>query len=229
MKPNHKFDDVVRTIAKGTPPEWLVPALEHFSDGIGEDTSDIDLHTRIERMQKATHALMMGLPIFQHLPYGIKCPKDVAVVLDALPRIKRYLDLASRKLIGRPPDAQRLVCAAVVARAWKIIHGKPEPRSDKLLGACSDYWRACGGEQIGNEDDLENWRRPVQRAFLHLVRRSISWKLRKRQEGRSRHVKCSWRARLIERKRCWSTVSVGVNSGAFVGLQWKHEKCSPRV
>src|SRR5215831_16870488 len=74
-----------------------------------------------------------------------------------------------------------------------------------------------------------NWRRPVQRAFLHLVRRSISWKLRKRQEGRSRHVKCSWRARLIERKRCWSTVSVGVNSGAFVGLQWKHEKCSPRV
>jgi hypothetical protein len=168
---NHKFDDVARTIAKGRPPKWLTVGLEHFSDGIGVDTSDVPFHSIIERMQDAVHVLMTWLPAFGQLPYGMKCPKHVAVALAALPQIKRDLDRASRKPIGRPPDAQRLVCAAVVVKAWKIIHGRPEPRSDKLLQACSDYWRACGGEQIGGSDLLENWRRPVEQ----VLKADYSW------------------------------------------------------
>ena len=165
MKPNHNFNVVARTIAKRAPPEWLVPALERFSDGIGKDASDVPFHSIIEQMQRATDVLIRWLPAWGKLPYGTECPKHVAMALAALPRIKKDLDLASRKLIGRRPDAQRLVCAAVIARAWKIIHGKPEPRSEKLLQACVDYWRACGGEQIGGTDDIENWKRHVQRAL----------------------------------------------------------------
>jgi len=170
MKPNHKFDGVARIIAKGAPPEWLVDALEHFSDGIGKDASDVPVFRIIERMQDAVHVLITWLPAFQHLPYGWKC-KEVAVALAVLPRIKKDLDrLAKLKTSkGRRPDAQRLICAAVVVRAWKIIHGKAEPRSEKLLQACRDYWRACGGEQIGREDfkgtSYENWRRPVERTL----------------------------------------------------------------
>src|SRR5262249_49973424 len=114
MKPNHNFNVVARTIAKRAPPEWLVPALERFSDGIGKDTSDIDLYLRylrIERLQEATDTLMKSLPLFQHLPWGWGCPKEVAVVLDALPRIKKALDLAAQKQIGRRPDAHNGGCA----------------------------------------------------------------------------------------------------------------------
>jgi hypothetical protein len=165
QKPNHKFAGVARSIAKGDPPEWLLVGLTQFSGGIGKDASDVDFYTIIEKMQYAAHVLMTWLPAYNHLPSGMGCPKEVAVVLQALPRIKKDLDRLSKKGIGRRPDAQRLVCAAVVTRAWKIIHGKPEPRSDKLLRACNDYWRACGGDQIGGWDDPDNWRRPVERVL----------------------------------------------------------------
>ncbi len=170
--PNHKFDGVARSIAQGDPPKWLVVGLTQFSQGIGSDT-DVDIHKIIERMQDAAHVLMTWLPICKGLSFGLPCPEEVAVVLHALPRIKKDLDrlakLKNRK--GRPPDAQRLICAAVVARAWKIIHGKAEHRSDKLLRACSDYWRTCGGKQIGGWDEPENWRRPVERA----LKNDYSW------------------------------------------------------
>jgi len=99
-----RFDDVARTIAKGRPPEWLLVGLEHFSDGLGKDASDVPFHDIIEQMQDATHVLMTWLPAFGHLPYGMKCPKHVAMALAALPQIKKDLDLAARKQIGRRPD-----------------------------------------------------------------------------------------------------------------------------
>jgi hypothetical protein len=166
--PDHKFDGVARIIAKGDPPDWLVLCLEHFSGGIGVDLSKEDgrsFDTRIKRMQDAVHVLMNGLPMWAHRPYGLQCPKHVAVVLDALPRIKKDLDRLAKKQIGRRPDTQREVCAAVVIEAWKLLHGRAKPRSDEFLGACRDYWRACGGKLRGEIDDLENWRRDVERAL----------------------------------------------------------------
>jgi hypothetical protein len=166
--PNSKFDGVARSIAKGDPPEWLLLALEHFSDGIGVDhTSDLDkrFDTIIERIQDGAHVLMTWLPIWEHLPYGMKCPKDVAVVLDALPRIKKDLDRLDRKQIGRRPKVQLEICAAVVVEAWKLLHGRAKPRSLQLQQACSDYWRACGGKQVGETDDPENWRRSIKRSL----------------------------------------------------------------
>ena len=166
--PNPKFSDVARIIAKGDPPKWLVLGLTQFSGGIGVDTSNEDrqrFETLIKRMHEAADTLIKWLPIWGQLPYGIQYPEDVAVVLDALPRIKKDLDRLDRKQIGRRPDHQREICAAVIVEAWKIIRGRAKPRSLQLQQACSDYWQACGGKQIGGWDDPENWRRPVERAL----------------------------------------------------------------
>jgi len=86
-------------------------------------------------------------------------------MLYALPLVKKDLDRLAKKRIGRRPEVQREICAAVAVEAWKLLHGKAKPRSDEFLEACRDYWRACGGKQIGEWDLLENWRRPVERAL----------------------------------------------------------------
>jgi len=164
-KPDPKFNGVARSIAKGDPPKWLVAGLTHFSNGIGSDTSDIDIYLMIERMQGATDTLIKWLPTYKHLGFGLPCPEEVAIALKVLPSIKEDLDRLAKKPIGRTPDAQRDVCAAVVARAWKIIHGKAGPRSRHLQEACTEYWQACGGKQIGDYDNPENWRRPIERAL----------------------------------------------------------------
>jgi hypothetical protein len=169
-EPDHKFDGVARSIAKGTPPEWLVVGLTQFSGGIGKDTSDIDIHPIIEQMQYASHVLITWLPIFNGFAMsGFPYPEEVAVALQVLPKIKKHLDrvapLKNRK--GRPLDAQRIHCAAVVARAWKIIHGRAS-KSRQVQEACDEYWRACGGKPIGGRsgwDEPENWRRPIDRAL----------------------------------------------------------------
>jgi hypothetical protein len=42
-----------------------------------------------------------------------------------------------------------------------------KPCSAKLEEACNAYWRACGGEPIGETEDIENWRRPAEQAVEH--------------------------------------------------------------
>jgi hypothetical protein len=174
--PNSKFTDVARIIAKGNPPKWLVLGLEHFSGGIGVDISKKDrrfFDKQIERMQGAVHTLMTWLPMWENLGYGVRCPEHVALMLYALPRVRKDLDRLAKKQIGRRPDAQREVCAAVVIETWKLLHGRVKPRSDEFLGACRDYWRACGGKQGGPDDpndpndpdNPDNWRRTVKRAL----------------------------------------------------------------
>jgi hypothetical protein len=172
--PNASFADVARKIAKGDPPKSLVLGLTQFSNGNWTVTSDENrrFDTMIQRMDDAAGVLLRGLPMWEHLPFGLQCPDDVAVVLDTLPRIKKDLNrVAKQKQIGRRPNAQREICAAVIVEAWKIIHGRPKLRSDQLLEACSDYWRACGAKQIGGWDNPENWRRTVKRA----LRTNHSW------------------------------------------------------
>ena len=178
LEHNPVFVDVGRRIAKGDPPLWLLIGLTHFSaqskggkvvrGGIGVDVTDEDhrfFDTQISRMQDAADTLMKWLPMWGQLSYGVQCPEDVAVVLDALPRIKKDLDRLDQKKIGRRPEVQREICAGVIVEAWKLLHGRAKPRSLQLQEACSDYWRACGGEQIGGWDDPENWRRPINRAL----------------------------------------------------------------
>jgi hypothetical protein len=168
QSPNSKFAGVARIIAKGDPPKWLVLGLEHFSGGIGVDIPKKDrriVDNQIKRMQDAVHVLMTWLPAWGNLGYGLRCPEHVALMLYALPRVRKDLDRLAKKPIGHRPDTQREVCAAVVIEAWKLLHGRAKPRSDEFLGACQDYWRACGGKPRGGIDDLENCRRDVERAL----------------------------------------------------------------
>jgi len=163
--PDPKFAGVARTIAQGDPPRWLVVGLTQFSPGIGDDTSDIDIKPVVEQMQGATDTLIKYLPIFGDLGFGVPCPDEVAIAMHILPRIKEDLDQLAKRRMGRPPDAQRDMCAAVVAIAWKLLHGRVEPQSMRLQEACGEYWRACGGKQIGEWDLAENWRRPIERTL----------------------------------------------------------------
>jgi hypothetical protein len=165
--PDPRFAEVARIIAKGDPPEWLSIGLAHFSEFVGSDrtTSDEAQHYEsiITRMHDAADVLIKFLPLYSHLPAGLRRPDDVALVLDVLPRIKANLARTLQRRGGGPrPNIQRWVCAAVVVEAWRLVHGKPEPQSQYLLEACEEYWRACGGEYRG--EDIENWRRDAERA-----------------------------------------------------------------
>jgi hypothetical protein len=158
----------VARLISDPPPEWLVEGLEHFSSDLGREQTP-DKRRQYDELLKeahdATETLIKLLPFFHHLPWGVQCPDEVTVALGVLPRIKELLRrYAEMERKGRPRSAQRDICAAVIVEAWKIIHGRYEPRSGKLQEACNEYWRACGGEPIGETEDIDNWRRPAERA-----------------------------------------------------------------
>jgi hypothetical protein len=158
------FVEVARMIAGDPTPEWLVIGLEHFSKSeiIGGDKAD-GFDGIIQQTIDAADTLLKYLPAFQHLPFGIQCPPDVAVVLDALERLKpKYLDrLRGQKPNHRPKDVGRQMCADVVVEAWRFVHGKAPPYSEKLYDACTAYWLACGGSEIGEANNPRVWERNV--------------------------------------------------------------------
>jgi hypothetical protein len=163
-----RFDGVARLIAKGDPPTWLVAGLEHFSQWIGVEISAEDRRSferTVEQMQASITYLMRWLPIYVHAGYGEKCPDDIALALYVLPKVKAHLDLLPDDRVGRRPNVQREICAALVIESWRLIRDKVRPRSDELMRACRDYWIACGGKGRGREDDLDNWQRDVERAI----------------------------------------------------------------
>jgi hypothetical protein len=158
------FVDVGRRIAKADPPLWLLVGLTHFSADIGKDTSKYrqQFNDIVGQLSNATDVMLRWLPMFQHLGWGAECPDEIKVVLAMLPRIKADLDRLKPNT-GRPKNARRDVCAAVVVEAWQLLHGKVRRRSEEqLYEACNDYWRACGGEEIGETSDRSNWRRAVE-------------------------------------------------------------------
>jgi hypothetical protein len=170
--PNPAFAKVAALIAKGPAPEWLVLGLEHFSGFLGLDPLTSDQVKRFQKifgqMDYSAGYLIKWLPMFaSSMPVmaGIQCPDDVAIALDVLPRIKKVLARAAKPSTrkgGQRPNMQRIICAKVVVGEWRLIHGKPEPRSVEVYDACNKYWQACGGEYRG--EDIENWRRDVEEA-----------------------------------------------------------------
>jgi hypothetical protein len=160
------LDDVAKLIAKGDAP-WLVPALERFSGFIsGNPVSSKERKRQdkiIARMHDATDYLTKFLPLFAHLPLGLRS-RDVAVALAVLPKIKKGLAYAmpSKRGGGQHPSDERKLCAAVVVEAWRSVHGKPEPESPKLWTACNEYWRACGHAYRGS--DVDTWRKDCRDA-----------------------------------------------------------------
>ena len=161
------FTAAARSIAKGPPPEWLVPGLAQFSEFVGSKrVSSKDYKSvkwTIERMHHSADYLIKHLPTY--LP-GIGRDLDAVDAIAVLTRIRNSLD----RLVNKPgrgggqrPHVQRQVCAAVVVELWNSIRGNVEPRSIELLRACNEYWLACGHEDRGQ--DVENWRRDVATAI----------------------------------------------------------------
>ena len=154
-----RFEAAARIIID-PPPEWLTRAFEHFGRDITPGSEPSDVGDRIERMRDACDTLMKGLPTFMYMPFGLRAPNKVVLVLGLLPEVRRYIDRACQPRTARKPDAEHIICAGVIVEAWKLIHGKAVPRSEKVYEACEEYWQACGGPAI----DLDNWRRHVEKA-----------------------------------------------------------------
>jgi hypothetical protein len=167
--PNSLFADIACSINHHKPPpKWLVRGLEHFSGFIGQERlTSVELKQSqkiLELIDRSGRALLKYLPLYEHLPWGIQTPGDVNVVLDALPRILKDLKRAQPRRSGRRKNVQREVCAAVIMECWKLIRGKAQPRSLQFQEICFTYWKACGGAEIGETNDPENWRRPAEHA-----------------------------------------------------------------
>ena len=171
LVPN-RFAGVARTITKDAQsPDWIVTGLQHFSDGISPNKQDRrrvspdDYRRMVGKTLVASDMLMNYLPAFQHLPMGFQCPRDIAVVLDALPRIMLLLEKANpMPRAGHRRNSRQGICAGVIVEIWKLVHGKVEPRNQQLYEACGAYWNACGNPEIGATVALENWRRAAERA-----------------------------------------------------------------
>jgi hypothetical protein len=168
MKPSgvDQFASVARIIAKGEPPQWLVIGLDHFSELVCPDNRTTRNEDRqrdeiYERMHAAADYLIKHLQIFSRAGFS----EDVAVARRVLPKIKKLIPYRTPRSGGPRPNILHQVCAAVVVEAWRLAHGKPEPRSVQLLTACNEYWLACGGEYRGQ--DIENWRRDAKYAAAH--------------------------------------------------------------
>jgi hypothetical protein len=161
--PPGPFVATARLIDNGSASEWLTLGLAHFSEFIAEEPIPSDEKARlmqmIGRMHAAADYLIKWIPSLYHTAL-LDFPDDVAVALQALPRVKRVLAKAMNaptRAGGLRPNVQRTTCAAVVVEAWRIVHGEPEPESPKLWEACNAYWLACGHEHQGSDTDM--WQR----------------------------------------------------------------------
>jgi hypothetical protein len=98
------------------------------------------------------------------MPFELRTQEtEVArLLLELLPTIKDNLDRLTEPRRGAKPDVPHMICAAVVVKAWELVHGAASPRSEKLYEACELYWQACGGPA----SDLANWRRHVLAATV---------------------------------------------------------------
>lgn len=187
------FEAVARTICGDPVPQWLPVALGHYAVWIdGDDASDLrpEVKKRLEQMQEAIRVLENSLPIWEHMPFEIKCPPAVKTILEALPGLKAEIAKLNRPYIGRRPDAQREICAAVIIEAWRIVHGRVEARSERLYEACNQYWTECGGAPVGPKGDIENWRRTVDRAIKsdhQWIRDQMAWILSKKWTDQKPH------------------------------------------
>jgi hypothetical protein len=158
-----QFAEVARIIADGDAPDWLINGLKQFGGLIeGKRQMPKELRDVFKQMHDAADQLIKLLGVFRDT---LEPREDIEIALDVLPRIKDALanEAEIRAVAGGPkPDYNRRFCAAVVVEAWKLVHGKVEPRSIPLFEACNEYWQACGGEYRG--EDVENWRRDVDHA-----------------------------------------------------------------
>ena len=158
------FADVAQLIAKGTAPDWLVSGLALLSAYVRDTVSSDERREHadeIDRLRNAIETLRRLLPVFLNLPL-VRCPDDVVVVLDALPRIEALLARANLRPEKRMPDFNRECCCAVILEASRLIQPEVQHRSKETYSAYNAYWKACGNQAIVEN---RNWDRSINRAL----------------------------------------------------------------
>jgi len=165
LEKSKSFVDVARRIAKGDPPQWLVPGLEHFSKHYISKPNLPDDVKFLKEMLDAVRLLEERLPVYLRLseaPYNVvEYPEYVD---DALTNLHEVAELLERDIAEIPhraggprPDLRRPICAAVCAEAYRMLHGQIEPYSQHLQDGCEDYWQACGNPPTGTSGWRRNW------------------------------------------------------------------------
>jgi hypothetical protein len=158
------FADVAQLIAKGPAPDWLVSGLTLLSAYVRDTVSSDErgkYADEIDRLRTAIQTLRRLLPVFLHLPLA-RCPDDVLVVLDALPRIEALLAPANLRREKRTPDFNRKCCCAVILEASRLIQSDVQHRSRETYSAYNAYWKACDNQAIVEN---RNWDRSINRAL----------------------------------------------------------------
>jgi hypothetical protein len=157
------FADVAQLIAKGPAPDWLVSGLALLSAYVGDTVSSDERREyadEIDRLRTAIKTSRRLLPLFLNLPI-VRCPDDVLLVLDALPRIEALLARANLRPKKRTQDFNRKCCCAVILEATRLIQLDVQHRSKETYSAYNAYWKACGNQAIVEN---RNWDRSIVRA-----------------------------------------------------------------
>jgi len=107
--------------------------------------------------------------LYHHVPS--LSPLDAQVIPAVGGRIEtkylpdRIFARALSVLFAKPLPRPERKAAELPAEEERPAKPLPGPRSIVFQQACNDYWRACGCEEIGAIGDIENWRRPLERAL----------------------------------------------------------------
>jgi hypothetical protein len=178
------FTSVARLLAKAEPlPDWLIPALAHFSELVGAPRND-DTVERI--LLRSAEYLDRWLPMHVMIAerVGDEIPDCIETILPHLQDLIPFLAADLRDKGEGSPN--RRFCAAVCAEIWRQLHGAIEPHSLYLQRACDAYWRQCGQDPIGRNltNEPRNWLRhllwvgavddPYVRSVIELFRHGLS-------------------------------------------------------
>ena len=158
------FADVAQLIAKGPAPDWLVSGLALLSAYVRNTLSSDErgeYADEIDRLRTAIKTLRRLLPVFLNMPL-VRCPDDVVVVLNALPRIEALLARANLRPEKRTPDFNRKCCCAIILEASRLIQLDVQHRSKETYLAYNAYWKACDNQAIAEN---RNWDRHIKRAL----------------------------------------------------------------
>jgi hypothetical protein len=118
---------------------------------------------------------LLDLPLdaSECLPAARQAMREITTLCD-----KTLSIIPAKGGVAKKPG--RVTCALIVIEAWTFATGlTPGANNKAVQEICNDYWRACGGQPIG-EDDPGNWRRSMTDALSNqgALRRYIRNELR---------------------------------------------------
>jgi hypothetical protein len=152
------LESVAALLAKGPPPDWLLPHLRQWAEIIGNPTQADD---EVERkLYAAAKYLQDWLPMYAMAAdkLGVEYPLCIDYTTTALEELVPFLaSEVDQPTDGPKPDRKRRLCAAVCLEVWRKLRGSVQPYSPNLWAACEAYWQACGHDQTSTTGRLKNW------------------------------------------------------------------------